>query len=38
MFSAPKLLIVIGLVFLLVILPALAGLAIHAMRKESKNG
>jgi hypothetical protein len=34
MFSAPKLLITVGLVFLLFILPALAAMAVGFSRKE----
>jgi hypothetical protein len=38
MFSAPKLLIVLGLIFLVFVLPALAGIAVLVMRKGSRNG
>jgi hypothetical protein len=39
MFSAPKLLIVLGLLFLLVILPSLAGLALVIARiRDGKDG
>jgi hypothetical protein len=34
MFSAPKLLIILGLVFLILVLPALTALAIALARKE----
>jgi len=37
MFSAPKLLIVVALVFLLLVLPGLAALVVFSMRKETGN-
>jgi len=38
MFSAPKLLIILGVLFLLVALPAMAALGVSLSRKEPKDG
>jgi hypothetical protein len=36
MFSAPKLLIFLGLIFLLILLPAMAGISLIVMRRISR--
>jgi hypothetical protein len=36
MFSAPKLLIILGLIFLLILLPAMAGISLIAMRRTAR--
>ena len=38
MFSAPKLLIILGLVFLLVVLPGMAALGAYLSRKDPRDG
>jgi len=38
MFSAPKLVIVIAVIFFLFVLPSITAIAVYAMRKESKDG